>query len=86
MKPFTRIKLIKGIEYVYEITPYYDPELKKTRQKSRYMGKYVEGRPVRVEGTCRCMHMTMEIFCRFFQSSLNVASKMCFRTSRETEC
>ena len=27
MEPFHRIKKIKGIEYWYEVTPYYDPEL-----------------------------------------------------------
>jgi transposase len=48
MKKFTRIKVINGKEYIYEITPYYDPETKKIRHKSRYLGKNVEGTPVRV--------------------------------------
>ncbi|NOY64515.1 MAG: IS1634 family transposase [Nitrospirae bacterium] len=48
MKKFTRIKVINGKEYIYEITPYYDPETKKIRHKSRYLGKNVEGHPVRV--------------------------------------
>ena len=48
MKKFTRIKVINGKEYIYEITPYYDPETKKIRHKSRYLGKNVEGNPVRV--------------------------------------
>lgn len=48
MKPFTRIKTIKGIDYIYEITPYYDSESKKTRHKSKYLGKAIEGQPVKV--------------------------------------
>jgi transposase len=43
MKSFTRTKIINGIEYVYEITPYYDPQTKKVRQKSKYIGKKIEG-------------------------------------------
>jgi transposase len=48
MKSFQRIKIINGMEYVYEITPYYDPETRKVRQKSRYLGKKQEDRVVRV--------------------------------------
>lgn len=48
MKSFTRIKKINGQEYLYEITPYYDKEKKQIRQKSKYLGKNVEGVPVRV--------------------------------------
>jgi hypothetical protein len=39
MKTFIRPKIINGIEYYYEITPYYDPEKKTVRQKSKYLGK-----------------------------------------------
>ena len=48
MKSFTRIKKINGQEYLYEITPYYDKEKKQIRQKSKYLGKNVEGVPIRV--------------------------------------
>jgi transposase len=48
MKPFVRIKKINGIEYLYEITPYYDPETKIIRQHSKYLGKNVNGKPERV--------------------------------------
>ena len=48
MKSFTRIKNISGLEYIYEITPYYDKEKKKIRQKSKYLGKNVNGVPVKV--------------------------------------
>ena len=48
MKSFTRIKKINGQEYLYEITPYYDKEKKKNRQKSKYLGKNVNGVPVKV--------------------------------------
>ena len=48
MKTVTRVKTISGIEYLYEVTYYYDPEQKKTRQKSTYLGKNIHGDPVRV--------------------------------------
>ena len=48
MKSFNRIKNISGLEYIYEITPYYDKEKKKIRQKSKYLGKNVNGVPVKV--------------------------------------
>jgi hypothetical protein len=32
MKSFNRIKKINGIEYIYEVTPYYDKETKKIKQ------------------------------------------------------
>ncbi|RZN13836.1 MAG: IS1634 family transposase, partial [Methanosarcinales archaeon] len=48
MKPFTRIKNIKGHEYLYEITPYYDSGTKKVKQKSKYLGKNVDGKPIKV--------------------------------------
>ena len=48
MKSFTRIKKINGQEYLYEITPYYDKEKKQIRQKSKYLGKNVNGVPVKM--------------------------------------
>lgn len=48
MRPFIRVKKINGIEYLYEITPYYDPETKIIRQKSRYLGKNKDGKPIKV--------------------------------------
>ncbi len=48
MKSFTRIKKIKGKEYIYEITPYYDPETKTVKQRSKYLGKNVTGKPIKV--------------------------------------
>lgn len=42
MKKFTRIKERGGHQYAYEITPYYDPGTKNTKQKSRYLGKVVD--------------------------------------------
>lgn len=48
MKSFTRIKKVNGLEYIYEITPYYDKEKKQIRQKSKYLGKNVDGVPVKV--------------------------------------
>jgi transposase len=48
IKSFNRIKNIKGIEYINEITPFYDKEKKQIRQKSKYLGKNVNGVPVKV--------------------------------------
>jgi transposase len=48
MKSFNRIKKINGQEYIYEITPYYDKEKKQIRQKSKYLGKNVNGVPIKV--------------------------------------
>lgn len=39
MKPFVRVKIISGHEYLYEVTPYYDGKSGKVRQRSRYIGK-----------------------------------------------
>ena len=46
MKNFYRIKKIHGKEYKYEITPYYDKDIKKIRQKSRYIGPVSDGKLV----------------------------------------
>lgn len=48
MNPTRRIKIINGIEYWYEETPYYDPISKQTRHKSKYIGRNIDGKPVRV--------------------------------------
>ena len=48
MKSTARIKLINGKEYWYEDIPYYDKEKKQIRHKSKYLGKNIEGQPVRV--------------------------------------
>ena len=49
MRSFVRVKKINGQEYLYEITPYYDKEKKQIRQKSKYLGKNVNGVPVKLE-------------------------------------
>lgn len=48
MKPTRRIKVKNGIEYWYEETPYYDRVKKQIRHKSRYLGRNVDGQPVRM--------------------------------------
>lgn len=48
MKPTRRIKVKNGIEYWYEETPYYDKEKKQIRHKSKYLGRNVNGEPVRM--------------------------------------
>jgi len=49
MKSFIRKKKIKGHEYLYEVTPYFDPGTGKWRQKTKYLGKNVDGEPVKKE-------------------------------------
>ena len=46
MKSFQRIKNVHGKQYLYEITPYYDREKKKIRQRSRYIAPMKDGKPV----------------------------------------
>jgi hypothetical protein len=48
MKPTRRIKKKNGIEYWYEETPYYDKEKKQIRHRSKYLGRNVDGQPVRM--------------------------------------
>lgn len=48
MKSFKRLKVINGNEYWYEITPYKDKKTNKIRQKSRYLGKNLDGKPEKV--------------------------------------
>jgi transposase len=48
MKPTRRIKKKNGIEYWYEETPYYDKEKKQIRHKSKYLGRNIDGHPVRM--------------------------------------
>ena len=48
MKSFTRVKIINGQEYLYEITPYYDPVAKRNKQRSKYLGKNIGGKPVKM--------------------------------------
>lgn len=47
MKPFIRTKKIKGHEYLYEITPYFDKISGKWKQKTKYLGRSIDGAPVR---------------------------------------
>ncbi|CAJ37553.1 IS1634 family transposase [Methanocella arvoryzae] len=47
MKSSVRVKRINGKEYLYEDTPYYDKEKKQIRHRSRYLGKNVDGKPVK---------------------------------------
>jgi transposase len=48
MQSTRRIKVKNGIEYWYEETPYYDKEKKQIRHKSKYLGRNVDGQPVRM--------------------------------------
>jgi hypothetical protein len=48
MKSTLRIKKINGIEYWYEDIPYYDKEKKQIRHRSKYVGRNINGKPVRV--------------------------------------
>ena len=53
MRTVIRVKNIKGTDYLYEITYYYDKATKRTRQHSRYLGKAVDGKPVKVRDFSR---------------------------------
>ncbi|MFW6122109.1 MAG: IS1634 family transposase [Petrotogales bacterium] len=48
MKSKIRIKKIHGIEYWYEDVPFYDKTAKQIRHHSKYLGKNIDGKPVRV--------------------------------------
>jgi transposase len=48
MQSTKRIKVKNGIEYWYEETPYYDKEKKQIRHTSKYLGRNVDGQPVRM--------------------------------------
>jgi len=48
MEPARRIKVKNGIEYWYEETPYYNKEKMQTRHKSKYLGRNVDGEPVKM--------------------------------------
>ncbi len=48
MKSTVRIKKINGKEYWYEDIPYYDKEKKQIRHRSKYLGKNISGKPVKV--------------------------------------
>jgi hypothetical protein len=48
MKPTIRIKVKNGIEYWYEETYYYDKEEKQIQHRSKYLGRNVDGQPVRM--------------------------------------
>ena len=47
MKSFDRIKAIHGRPYLYRITPYYDRERKRIRQRSEYIGPVKDGNVVK---------------------------------------
>jgi len=48
MEPTRRIKKKNGIEYWYEESPYYDKEKKQIRHHSKYLGRNIDGVPVRM--------------------------------------
>lgn len=48
MKPKIRIKKIHGMEYWYEDVPFYDKTVKQIRHHSKYLGKNIDGKPVKV--------------------------------------
>lgn len=49
---FIRKKKDGSNEYFYEVTTTYDPAIKRSRQKVKYLGKNIGGRPARVR-TCK---------------------------------
>ncbi len=51
MGSFIRKKKDGKNEYFYEVTTTYDPSIKRSRQKVKYLGKNIDGKPARVR-TC----------------------------------
>ena len=49
LKSTLRIKKMYGIDYWYEDIPYYDKEKKQIRHQSKYIGRNVNSKPVRVQ-------------------------------------
>jgi len=64
MKTVIRTKKINGIDYLYEITYYYDKESKRTRQHSRYLGKAIDGKPVKSQRDRRDTENGLELWRR----------------------
>jgi hypothetical protein len=50
-KPQKISKVVNGIVYYYERTPYYDPALKNTKYHYKYIGKMVDGKISKVRST-----------------------------------
>jgi len=48
MRSKIRVKEIHGKEYWYEDIPYYDKEKGQIRHHSKYLGKNIDGKPVKV--------------------------------------
>ena len=78
MKPFTRVKNINGIDYVYEITPYYDPGTKTTKQKSKYLGKLVDGETKRMRKALPRNAFDFGDLLPASRSSKNLSSTRCW--------
>ncbi|CAJ36736.1 transposase (IS4) [Methanocella arvoryzae MRE50] len=53
MESFVQVRKRGGQEYLYEVTPYYDKEKKQIRQTVKYLGKNVDGKPVKVRETAK---------------------------------
>jgi hypothetical protein len=91
MKSTIRIKTINGKEYWYEDIPYYDKEKKQIRHRSKYLGKNIDGKPVRVRSESMIpasmrvadapVPTPMETFCRSRRSPRNCRSGQRLRSS-----
>jgi transposase len=59
MKSNKRIKKINGKEYWYEDIPYYDTEKKQIRHHSKYLGRNVNGEPVRIRNVMNASSLVL---------------------------
>jgi hypothetical protein len=74
MKSTKRIKVKNGIEYWYEETPYYDKEKKQIRHKSKYLGRNVDGQPVKMRSAAYEVKEMMKTKSMSIKSSFDYGS------------
>ena len=58
---FIRYRKIGNATYAYEVKAYWDPKLKKPRQKTRYLGKVVDEKKKRIEKVLYTKHREKQI-------------------------
>lgn len=58
---FVRYKKTKQAKYAYEVEAYWDPKLKKPRQRTRYLGKVVDEKKGKIEKVLYAKHRERQI-------------------------
>ena len=67
---FIRYKQFGNKEYAYEITAYWDPKLKKPRQKSKYLGVVIDKEKGEIYVISRFCKMAERVFPNLISNSL----------------